>query len=140
MRADVVIMSRGGLAELFAEDRIVIGSDINLAQVPLGICVRVGGRRPDISTVNSFKEALLHAKSIGSQSSSTVYMTMKLFPQFGIASAMAGKLSDAGPTNAATGEVEMVIAPVSEILTVPGVESVRSLPNSSSSRRSRRLL
>lgn len=138
--ADVVIMSRGGLAELLAEGRIVIGSDIDLARVPLGIGVRAGARRPDIRTVNSFKEALLHAKSVGSQSSSTIYMTTKLFPQLGIASAMAGKLSNAGAANVASGEVELVVAPVSEILTVPGVDFVGTIPaKSSSSRRSRRL-
>jgi molybdate transport system substrate-binding protein len=126
--ADVVIMSRGGLAELFAEGRIVIGSDLDLARVPLGIGVRAGARRPDISTVNSFKEALVHSKSIGSQSSSTIYMTTKLFPQLGIASAMAGKLLNAGPDNVARGEVEMVVAPVSELLTVPGVDFVGTIP------------
>jgi molybdate transport system substrate-binding protein len=126
--ADVVIMSRGGLAELLAAGRIVIGSDLDLAQVPLGIGVRAGAQRPDIRTVSSFRDALLHAKSLGSQSSSTIYLTTKLFPQLGIASAMAGRVLDAGPSNVASGEVEMVIAPVSEILTVPGVEFVGTIP------------
>jgi molybdate transport system substrate-binding protein len=126
--ADVVIMSRGGLAELFAEGRIVIGSDLDLARVPLGVGVRAGARRPDISTVNSFKEALLHTNSLGSQSSSTIYLTTKLFPQLGIASAMAGKLSNAGAANVASGEVEMVVAPVSEILTIRGVDFVGTIP------------
>lgn len=126
--ADVVIMSRGGLAELLADGRIVIGSDVDLARVPLGIGVRAGARQPDISTVDSFKEALLHAKYVGSQSSSTIYLTTKLFPQLGIASAMAGKLSNAGAANVASGEVEMVVAPVSEILSVPGVDFVGTIP------------
>jgi molybdate transport system substrate-binding protein len=126
--ADVVIMFRGGLAELTAEGRIAIGSDVDLARVPLGICVRAGTPRPDIGTVEAFKKALLHAKSIGSQSSSTIYMTAKLFPQLGIASAMTGKLSDAGPASAASGEVEMVVAPVSEILPIPGVDFVGTIP------------
>jgi molybdate transport system substrate-binding protein len=126
--ADVVIMSRGGLGELFAEGRIVVGSDRDLARVPLGIGVRAGARRPDISTVNAFKEALVHSKSIGSQSSSTIYMTTKLFPELGIASAMAGKLLNAGPADVARGEVEMVVAPVSEILAVSGVDFVGTIP------------
>ena len=88
--ADMVIMSRNGLAELFGEGKIVMGSDVDLAEVPLGIGVRVGAPRPDISTVDAFKQALLRAKSVGTQSSSTIYMTTKLFPQLGIASAMAG--------------------------------------------------
>jgi molybdate transport system substrate-binding protein len=126
--ADMVIMSRNGLAELFAEGRIVMGSDVDLAEVPLGIGVRAGAPRPDISTVDAFKQTLLRAKSVGTQSSSTIYMTTKLFPQLGIASAMAGKLSNSGPASLANGEVEIVIAPVSEILAVPGVDFVGTIP------------
>jgi molybdate transport system substrate-binding protein len=127
--ADVVIMSRGGLAELMAEGRIAIGSDVDLARVPLGVGTRAGTPRPDIGTVDAFKQTLLRAKSIGSQSSSTIYMTTKLFPQLGIAGAMAGKLSNAGPASVASGEVEMVVAPVSEILPVPGVDFVGTIPD-----------
>jgi molybdate transport system substrate-binding protein len=126
--ADVVIMSRDGLAELFAEGRIAIGSDVDLARVPLGIGVRAGTPRPDIGTVDAFKQTLLRAKSIGTQSSSAIYLTTKLFPQLGIASAMAGKLSNAGAANVASGEVEMVVQPVSEILSVPGVDFVGTIP------------
>jgi molybdate transport system substrate-binding protein len=126
--ADVVIMSRGGLAELFAEGRIVIGSDVDLAEVPLGVGVRAGAPRPNIGTVDAFKEALLRAKSVGIQSGSAIYMTTKLFPKLGIATAMAGKLSNAGAANVASGEVEMVVLPVSEILPVPGVDFVGAIP------------
>lgn len=126
--ADVVIMSRGGLAELMAEGRIAIGSDVDLARVPLGVGVRAGTPRPGMGSVVAFKQTLLHAKSVGSQSSTTIYMTTRLFPQLGIASAMAGKLSNAGPANVASGEVEMVVAPVSEILPVSGVDFVGTVP------------
>lgn len=126
--ADVVIMSRGGLAELMAEGRIAIGSDVDLARVPLGVGVRAGTPRPAISTVAAFKEALLRAKSVGSQSSTTIYLTTRLFPQLGIAGAMAGKLSNAGPASAASGEVEMVLAPVSEILPISGADLVGTVP------------
>ena len=51
--AYVVIMSREGLAELLAKGRIVIGLDVDLASVPLGVGVRAGTPRPDISTVNA---------------------------------------------------------------------------------------
>ncbi len=127
--ADVVIMSRGGLAELMAEGRIAIGSDVDLARVPLGVCVRAGTPRPEIGTIAAFKQTLLRAKSIGSQSSTTIFMTTRLFPQLGIASAMAGKLSNAGPANVASGEVEMAVAPVSEILPLSGVDFVGTIPD-----------
>jgi molybdate transport system substrate-binding protein len=114
--ADVVILSREGLDELLAEVRIVTGSDVNLASVPLGVGVRAGKPRPDINTVNAFKQTLLQAKSIGIQSTSAVYLKTKVFPQLGIADTLADKLSGAGASEVASGGVEMVVLPVSEIL------------------------
>jgi molybdate transport system substrate-binding protein len=126
--ADVVIMSREGLAELIAEGRIVTGSDVDLASVPLGVGVRAGTPRPDISTVNAFKQTLLRAKSIGIQSTSATYLKTKVFPQLGIADALADKLSGAGAAEVASGGVEMVVLPVSEILPVQGVDLVGTIP------------
>ena len=103
--ADVVIMSREGLAELLAEGRIVIGSDVDLASVPLGVGVRVGTARPDISTVDAFKQTLLRAKSIGIQSTSGMYLKTKVFPQLGIADALRVN-SQAREQPRSTSEVE----------------------------------
>ena len=126
--ADVVIMSREGLAELLAEDRIAIGSDIDLGRVPLGVGVRAGTSRPNIGTVDAFKQTLLRAKSIGIQSSSAIYLRTKVFPQLGIASALEAKLSNAGAASVAAGEAEMIVLPVSEILPYPGVDFVGTIP------------
>jgi molybdate transport system substrate-binding protein len=126
--ADGVIMSREGLAELLAEGRIVIGSDVDLARVPLGVGVRAGTPRPDISTVNAFKQTLLRAKSIGIQSTSAIYLKTRVLPQLGIAGALADKLRDAGAAKVASGGVEMVVLPVSEILPVRGVDFVGTIP------------
>jgi hypothetical protein len=52
--ADMVIMSWEGLAELRAEDRIAIGSDVDLGRVPLGVGVRAGTSHPNIATVDAF--------------------------------------------------------------------------------------
>jgi molybdate transport system substrate-binding protein len=126
--ADVVILSKEGLAELLAEGRIVTGSEVDLASVPLGVGVRAGAPRPDISTVNAFKRTLLRAKSIGIQSTSAVFLKTRVFPQLGIADALADKLSDAGAAEVASGRVETVVLPVSEILPVPGVDFVGTIP------------
>ncbi len=67
--ADVVIMSTEGLADLMAEGKIVAGSDVNLAQTPLGLAILAGAPKPDISTVDAFKQTLLRAKSINIPSS-----------------------------------------------------------------------
>ena len=124
----MVILSREGLADLIAEGRIVSGSDVDLASVPLGVGVRAGTPRPDISTVNAFKQALLRAKSIGVHSTSATYLKTKVFPQLGIADVLADKLSGAGAAEVASGRVEMVVLPVSEILPVRGVDFVGTIP------------
>src|SRR5579862_6524480 len=54
--ADVVIMSREGLGELIAEGRIQPGTEVDLAQTPLGVSVRAGAAKPDISTVDAFRK------------------------------------------------------------------------------------
>jgi molybdate transport system substrate-binding protein len=126
--ADVVIMSREGLAELLAEGRIVMGSDVDLARVPLGVGVHAGTPRPDNSTVNAFKQTLLRAKSIGIKSTSAIFLKTRVFPQLGIAGVLANKLSDAGAAEVASGRVEMVVLPVSEILPVRGVDFVGTIP------------
>src|SRR5438477_10990950 len=54
--ADVVILSREGLADLIAAGWIVAGTDVDLASVPLGVAVRVGPPKPDVSTVEAFKQ------------------------------------------------------------------------------------
>jgi molybdate transport system substrate-binding protein len=52
--ADIVIMSREGLAELMTVGKIAPGTDVDLAQAPLGLAVPAGSPKPDISTTTSF--------------------------------------------------------------------------------------
>jgi molybdate transport system substrate-binding protein len=107
----------------------VARSDVDLARTPLGVSVRAGDPKPDIGTVDAFKQTLRRAKSITFPSSTTgIYMTTKLFPQLGIASEIAGKITNAGVAAVARGEAEIAIQPVSELLNVPGVDFVGTLP------------
>src|SRR5262249_17325653 len=62
--ADVVILSRQGLSELIAANRIIAGTDVDLARVPIGVAVRAGTPKPDVSSVEAFKKVLLEAKTI----------------------------------------------------------------------------
>src|SRR5437899_2177511 len=61
---DVVIMSREGLTDLIAAKRIAPGTDVDLARTPLGVAVRAGAPKPDVSTVEAFKQAMLKANTI----------------------------------------------------------------------------
>ena len=127
--ADVVIMSKEGLTQLIADGRIAAGTDVDLARTPLGVSVRAGAPKPDIGTVEAFKASLLRAKSITFPDSTTgIYMLTTLFPRLGIASALAGKITHAGVAAVATGDAEMAIQPVSEILHAPGTDFVGTIP------------
>jgi len=125
----VVILSREGLNDLITANRIVAKSDVDLAKTPLGLAVEAGSPKPDISSVEAFKTALLHARSITYPSSTTgIYMVTKLFPQLGIDKDVAAKSSNAGIAAVAKGEAEIAIQPVSELLHVPGTDFVGALP------------
>jgi len=127
--ADIVILSREGLDDLISANRIVAHSDVDLARTPLGLAVRAGAPKPDIGTVEAFKNTLLQAKSITYPSSTTgIYMATQLFPRLGIASAVIPKSSNAGVAAVAKGDIEIAIQPVSELLHVSGTDFVGTLP------------
>ncbi len=126
--ADVVIMSREGLNDLIAESRIVPGSDTDLAQTVLGVAVRTGANKPDLRTLEAFKQMVLRARSINLPSTTKIYMTQEVFPRLGILEQVSPKITDAGLDAVASGTVEISIRPVSEILHVPGVGLAGTIP------------
>ena len=126
---DVVIMSREGLDDLIAEGWIVRGTDVDLGQTPLGLSVRAGAPKPDISTVEAFKRTMLAAKSVTFPGSTTgIYLATKLFPQLGIAKEMTAKTTSTGVAAVAKGDAEIAVQPVSELLHVPGTDFVGTIP------------
>ena len=127
--ADMVIMSREGLNDLIAEGMVVSHSDRDLASAPLGMSVRAGAPKPDIGTLDAFRQSLLHAKSVTfPASTSGIYLTKTVFPRLGIANEMAAKSSNAGVAAVARGEAEIAIQPASELLHAAGTDFVGPLP------------
>jgi molybdate transport system substrate-binding protein len=122
-------MNRVGLNQLMSEGSIAVGSDVDLAKTPLGVAVRDGAPKPDFSSVESFRLALLRAKSIAYQSATTIYMNDTLLPKLGIAEQIKRKSIEDGAAAVASGTAELVIAPVSELLHVPGVDYLGTLPS-----------
>jgi molybdate transport system substrate-binding protein len=128
--ADVIILAREGLKDLIGEGRTVPGTDVDLARSVIGVIVRAGAPRPDISTVEALKQALLRAKSVAmSSSTSGVYLTTVLFPKLGIADQMKDKISSNGAAAVGRGEAELGLQQVSEVLPVPGVDYVGTIPD-----------
>ena len=128
--ADVVIMNRQGLAELIAQGRIVPGTDLDLAQTLIGVAVRAGGPKPDISTVDAFRQTLLRAKTIAVPGSGTSVITDILL-RLGISNEIEVKIPSRGTESVAMvarGDAELAIQPVNEILNMPGVELVGTIP------------
>ena len=121
-------MSKEGLGELLAEGRIIPASAVDLAQARLGVAVRAGTPKPDINTVEAFRHMLLRSKSINAVSTTGLYLTEKLLPQLGIAGEVTGKIKGGTVTTVASGEVEIGIRPVSELVKLPGIDFVGPVP------------
>jgi molybdate transport system substrate-binding protein len=139
--ADVVIVSRSQLQKLASNGKVVQGSLVDIAGISLGVAVRMGAPKPDISTVEAFKQTLLSARSIGYRdpitgSTSGIY-TAGLLERLGIAQELKPKLrldrSEGDvPENVflgvAKGDVEMQIGQITEIIISPGVDLAGPLP------------
>jgi molybdate transport system substrate-binding protein len=139
--ADVVIVSRSQLQKLEGNGKVVPGSLADVAGIALGVAIRKGAPKPDISTVEAFKRALLAARSIGYRdpitgSTSGIY-TAGMLERLGLANELKPKLrldrSEGDvPENVfqgvAKGEVEMQIGQITEIVISPGVELAGPLP------------
>ena len=130
--ADVVILSREGLDELIAAKRIALGTDVDLARVPLGVAVRAGTPKPDVSTVERFKRVLLKAKTIAMPGSTGgIWLMTDVFPRLGIAEKINVELTPRGTGAAAmvaAGEADITVLPVSEILHAAGVDFAGTIP------------
>src|ERR1700741_4311982 len=90
--ADVVIMVGYALDDLIKQGKVIPGSRVELADSRIGMVVRDGAPKPDISTVEGLKDVLLHAKSIAySDSASGVYIQRELFKRLGIEDQVGAK-------------------------------------------------
>ena len=132
--ADVVILSREGLAELMEQNKILQGSDVDLAQAPLGLAIPAGNPKPDISTVSAFANALIKAKKIVVPgSTSGIYLTQELFPKLGVSNQISVQVTERGAQSAAilaAREVNIAVQPSSELVNIPGIDYVGPIPNS----------
>ena len=131
--ADVLIMVGYALGDLVKQGKVVAGSSVDLVKSPIGIAVKSGAPKPDISTADAVKRALLAAKSVAySDSASGVYVSTEMFQKLGIADAMKDKAKKIPATPVgeivAHGDAELGFQQISEMLPVPGIDIVGPLP------------
>jgi molybdate transport system substrate-binding protein len=130
---DFLVAAPGQIDTLIKEGRIVPETRTDLTRSGIGVQVRAGAPKPDIGSVEAFKRALLNAKSIAylKEGQSGVYLA-RMLERLGIAEAIKSKVTrpdtDTVSELVATGQVELGMVVITQILTTPGVELVGPLP------------
>jgi len=134
--ADVIILSRGVMDELSKQAKLAAGDLVNVAGTPVSVAARAGAPKPDISTVDAFKQTLLNARSIvyadpAKGGASGVYFE-RVLERLGITEQMKAKTILVPGAQAAEvvakGEAELGVAQGSEIVPVAGAQLVGPLP------------
>jgi len=131
---DVVILARPGLDGLIAKGAVVKGSEVDLVRSRIALAVKAGAPKPDISTGDKLKAALLKAKSIAySDSASGVYVSTEMFGKLGIADEMKDKARKIPATPVgeivARGDAEIGFQQMSELKPVEGIDIIGPLPD-----------
>jgi len=131
---DVVIVIESAFDPLIKGGYIVPQSRVPLARSVIGVAVRKGAPKPDISSVAALRQTLLQAKSIAySASASGTYISTEMFARLGIADQVKGKAkrieSERVGAVVARGDAEIGFQQVSELLPIAGIEYLGPLPS-----------
>jgi molybdate transport system substrate-binding protein len=130
---DLVIMPGNFIDELIKLGKVASDSRADLAKSGIGVAVRAGAPKPDISSGDALKRALLAAGSISYSSSASGIYLAGLFERMGIAAELRGKIRQSSPgvpvgELIARGEVEIGFQQVSELLPIGGIDYLGPLP------------
>jgi molybdate transport system substrate-binding protein len=133
---DVIVDTPSAIKSMIGKGFILSGTSVDLAKVGVGVAVKAGEPKPDISSVDAFKRALLAAHSVtyinpASGGSSGIYLA-NLFKRLGIAAEIKPKsiLSNGGLSAMflVSGQADIAIQQISELMVVTGVTVVGPLP------------
>jgi molybdate transport system substrate-binding protein len=134
--ADVTILPRPTMDALLKEAKIAPGSEVILARGTVGVAVRAGAPKPDISSVEEFRRSLLAAKSVvyadPAQGGASGIHFARVLDRLGIAEEMKPKtklIPGAGAAEVVVkGDAEIAVSGTMDLLRVPGAEFVGPLP------------
>jgi molybdate transport system substrate-binding protein len=122
---DVAVLNPPVIEALSKEAKIVTGSRADSGRAGLGVAVRQGAPKPDISSVDAFRRTLLAAKAVAypGKGASGLYF-VSLLDRMGIKAQMQGKLKPM----LARGDADLVVVVATRIMDVGGVEMVGPIP------------
>ena len=130
---DVVVLAANAIDQLIADGKLLAGSRVDLVKSGVAVAVPAGARRPDISTEDAVKQAVLAAKTLSySTGPSGVYL-LKLFERWGILETIQPRIVQAPPglpvgSLVAKGEVELGFQQLSELINIKGITVLGPLP------------
>jgi len=131
---DVAVLNPPVIDALTQKGRLVAGSRADIGRAGLGVAVRSGAPRPDISSVDAFKRTLLGARSVAypGKGASGLYF-VSLLDRMGIKAEMQGKLKPMAAEDTvevvARGDADMVVVVATRISDVPGADLVGPIPD-----------
>ena len=130
---DVVVLASDAIDKLIDAGRVLPGSKVDLVHSGVAVAVRAGAPRPDISSEDAVKRAVLAAHSLGYSTGPSGVALAQLFERWGIADLIRDRIVQAPPgvpvgALVARGEVELGFQQLSELLNVDGIAIVGPLP------------
>jgi molybdate transport system substrate-binding protein len=130
---DFVVLAADAIDKLIASGQVVAGSRVDLVRSGVAVAVKSGAARPDISSEEALKRAVLAAPTVGYSTGPSGVALVKLFERWGIAQDLQGKLVQAPPgvpvgSLVARGEVALGFQQLSELIHLEGIDLVGPMP------------
>jgi molybdate transport system substrate-binding protein len=131
--ADLIVTTPESIDDLIKAGKVVAGSRVDFIRSSAGVAVRAGAPKPDIGTPEAFKNVLLAGKSVGISKGPSGFHMLSLLERLGIADAAKAKAAFTEPGQRvglaiADGKAEIGVQQITELLAMPGIDSVGPLP------------
>ena len=130
---DVVILASDAIARLANTGAVVAGSTVDLVRSGVAVAVRAGANRPDISSEDALRRAVLAARNISYSTGPSGVALTNLFERWGVSELLKGRIVTPPPgipvgSLVASGEVELGFQQLSELIHVEGIVLLGTLP------------
>ena len=130
---DLVVLAADAIDKLATAGAVVAGSRVDIVRSAVAVAVRAGAPRPDISTPDALRHAVLAARTLGLSSGPSAVALLKLFDRWGISDTLRSRIVQAPPgvpvgALVASGEVELGFQQLSELMHLGGIDLLGPMP------------